>query len=331
MFFGRNRELQEIAQYLRTGQSVSLAGPTGIGKTSLLIRLTSQAIAAEHGLWDGYLARSIDCTQLAESSITDLFRRFSDTLAAGLASRGLPEEPELRKASASPSRLSFESALRALNHRGLQVILLLDHFEQVSANPLLDLPFYNALRSAAGRFNLAFLTASDQPLIALTYSDHPQEILSSPFFNIFAPLQLSFLPEEEARALIETPALRAGRPFSADQCDFLYRLTGGHPMMLQAACRFAFECPEDPAAIEDHTTREFHSRLENIWLNLAVSEQLALLRVSGASSPDSAPESEPAVLRHLEQLCLIVRKNGKYAFPSMVLCKFIAMKRSKEE
>jgi len=101
--------------------------------------------------------------------------------------------------------------------------------------------------------------------------------------------------------------------------------------MLQAACRFAFECPEDPAAIEDHTTREFHSRLENIWLNLAVSEQLALLRVSGASSPDSAPESEPAVLRHLEQLCLIVRKNGKYAFPSMVLCKFIAMKRSKEE
>jgi hypothetical protein len=323
MFFGRSRELLEIAQFLRGDQSVSLDGPLGIGKTSLLLHLARPRTAAELGLWNGSLVSYVDCVALEEESSRGVFRHFATMLIVEMESRGLPEEAELRKATASPSRLAFESAVRALNRRGLQVVFLLDHFERLSVNPRFDLPFFNALRSAAGRFRLAYLTASASPLIDLTYSGRSGEILSSPFFNIFAPLHLGLLPEEDARELIQKPAQRTSRPFSTDMSNFLFRLAGGHPLILQTACCHAVECPDDRAEIEERTIREIKPFIENIWRNLTAIEKQTLLRLAGTSFSNSVAGSNQAVLGRLERQCLLLQENGRYVSPCKIWMDFL--------
>ena len=323
MFFGRSHELLEIAQFLRGNQSVSLVGPPGIGKTSLLLQLTRRHTAAELGLWNGSLVSYVDCAALEEESSQGVLHHFAAILMAEMESRSLPEEVELRKATASPSRLAFESAVRALNRRGLQLVFLLDHFERLSANPRVDLPFLNALRSAAGRFRLAYLTATARPLIDLTYSDRSGEILSSPFFNIFAPLHLGLLPEKDARELIQKPAQRTGRPFSMDLCNFLYGLAGGHPLILQTACCHAVERPDDRAGVEERTIREIKPYIENIWRNLTEIEKRTLLGAVGMSFSNSVAESDTAVLGRLERQCLLIQENGKYKSPGKVWMDFL--------
>lgn len=324
MFFGRKNELAEIADFLRGDQSVSLVGPSKIGKTSLLFHLMRPAFAEELGLGPGRLVCYLDCQGLGEESPPGVFRKIAAGLIAELELRGLPEQAELRKACNSPSRLAFESAIRVLNRRGLRIVIILDEFEQLGANSRLDVQFFNALRSMAGRFQLSYLTASVRPLIALTYSGRSREIHSSPFFNIFATLTLGLLPEADARDLIRTPARRSGRPFPPDLEISLFQLGGGHPLILQTACFHAWEHPEDRSGMEERITGEMQPYFEYIWRELTEAEKRILLRADGAPVPSSPSGSEAAVLRGLEQKCLLLPSHGKYTYPAQVWANFLA-------
>jgi tRNA A-37 threonylcarbamoyl transferase component Bud32 len=324
MFFGRKNELLEIANFLGGDQSVALVGPRKIGKTSLLFHLLRPEIAGELGIGAGRLVCYLDCEALGEESPAGVFQQFAAELAAELESGGAPEEPELRKACASPTRLAFESAVRALNRRGLRIVIILDEFERLSANSRLDVHFFNALRSLAGRFQLAFLTASASPLIDLTYSSRSRDILSSPFFNIFAPLNLGLLPDTDALDLIQTPADRSGRPFPPDVQKFLHRLAGGHPLILQVACFHAMEQPGNPAGIEERTAREMQSHFEYAWRNLTETEQRVLRASDGSPLADSPSGADGAVFRSLEQKCLLVPADGKRVYPAKAWSDFLA-------
>ncbi len=324
MFFGRKNELLEIANFLGGDQSVSLVGPRKIGKTSLLFHLLRPEIARELGIGEGRLECYLDCEALGEESPAGVFQQFAAELSAELESGGAPEEPELRKACAAPTRLAFESAVRALNWRGLRIVIILDEFERLSANSRLDVHFFNALRSLAGRFQLAFVTASASPLIDLTYSSRSREILSSPFFNIFAPLDIGLLPDTDALDLIQTPADRSGRPFPPDVQKLLHRLAGGHPLILQVACFHAFYQPENPAGIEAQTAHEMQSHFEYTWRNLTESEQRVLLAVNLAPPAQPPPPTDAGVLRRLEQKCLLIPSGGKYIPSAKAWSDFMA-------
>jgi serine/threonine protein kinase len=124
-----------------------------------------------------------------------------------------------------------------------------------------------------------FVTASARPLIRLTYSDRSQEILSSPFFNIFAALFLGLMPEDEARQLIREPIDGA---LSAETEDFIYDLVGGHPLGLQIACFHALDTPEDTAEIERETMRELGPHFQYYWHNLTNDEQYTVRQLNDA-------------------------------------------------
>ena len=327
MFFGRCSETQEIVQFLRGSQSVSIIGPLGIGKTSFLQQLTRSPAAVDLGIGKECLPGYIHCEALEGESSDGVFRQFASTLAAEMESLELSEEAELRKALASPSRLKFESSLRALNRRGLRIILLLDNFELLCANPRLELPFYNALRSMAGRFQLSFLTASTDPLVEFTFTGRPEEILSSPFFNIFASHHLGVLPKNEARDLIQTPARKFRRPFPPDLSDFIYQLAGGHPWFLQTACCHAWDCPGDRSAIEARTVQDLQPYLETIWQNLTPFEKQAALDPSGNALPGSDARPDEAVLRRLQHKSILVEENEEY-FYSCSLWKDFLLQQS---
>lgn len=186
-FAGRGHVLDEIAAFLRHDQSVSIVGPPGSGKTTLLLHLMQPATRPSLGLDGNNLFVYFDCEALDVATHATIFGRFVAGMAAALRAQGLPGEPGLRAVAENSTRLAFEATVRKLNQRGLRIVLILDAFERLSGNPHLDVSFYNVLRSIAGRYQVVFLTASVRPLIELTYSSHPEDIVSSPFFNIFAP------------------------------------------------------------------------------------------------------------------------------------------------
>ena len=168
MFFGRVHELNEIAAFLRGNQSVSIVGPRKIGKTSLLFHLLRPKTWTSLGLDDNNLFVFLDCEVLGDLAVEEIFGEFANEMAATLEDRGLEPEPALERAIQNPTRLLWERALRRVNQRDLRVVIVLDEFERLSTNINLDVNFCNALRSAAGRYQLAFLTASAHPLIQLT-------------------------------------------------------------------------------------------------------------------------------------------------------------------
>ncbi|MCP4357532.1 MAG: hypothetical protein GY796_05905 [Chloroflexi bacterium] len=66
MFFGRLRELNGIAAFLRGNQSVSIVGPRKIGKTSLLFHLMRPEIWDALRLKENNLFVYLDCGGLDE-------------------------------------------------------------------------------------------------------------------------------------------------------------------------------------------------------------------------------------------------------------------------
>ena len=316
MFYNRDHDLEEISAFLRGNQSISIVGPRKIGKTSLLFHLLRPEVQAELGLGGEYLFVYLDCEVLGNCKVEEIFGQFAADMTAALEEQKLPAEPALEAAVARPTRLSFEAAVRQLNRRGLRVALILDEFERLSANPNLDLNFFNALRSAAGRYQLVYLTASARPLIQLTYSGQSQDVLSSPFFNIFAPVFLGLMPEADARCLIREPAGRAGVPFSPAMEDFIYDLSGGHPLALQIACFHALDHPGDRETVEREAMQELSAHFEYYWRNLSEAEQSTLRHLADAAQREALDTTLRGVLRDLEQKCLLVNVDGVYRYPT---------------
>jgi len=324
MFFGRTYELNEITAFLRGNQSVSIVGPRKIGKTSLLFHLVRPETRSQFELANDTLFCYLDCEVLGDLEMERVFGEFANEMEASLDELGLEGEKALIRAIETPSRLAWERAIRRLNQRGLRVIFILDEFERLSTNSHLDVNFFNALRSAAGRYQLAFITGSAHPLIQLTYSGRSQEILSSPFFNIFAPLFLGLLPENEARQLISDPAQKAGKPFSQKTEDFIYQLVGGHPLGLQVACFYAFESPDDLEKVENSTSEELNAHFQYYWNNLTPSEKDTLHHLSDAATHSLTDTTLRGLLRDLAQKCLLVRESDSYQYPSRLWGAFVS-------
>ncbi len=328
MFYGRKHELEELVAFLRGNQSVSLIGPRKIGKTSLLFHIMRPEIGNRLGLGEETLVVYLNCEILADITQEDVFSQFASEIATSLEERNAPPEPLLEAVLNKPSRLTFEAAVRKLNRRGLQIVILLDEFERLSTNTRLDANFFNGLRSAAGRYQLVFVTASASPLIELTYAERAQSILSSPFFNIFAPLFLGLLSNVEVRQLITEPAERAGSPFDAETADMISDLAGGHPFALQIACFHAFERSGAYAQIEQRALSELESHFQYYWRNLTPLEQDVLrhLAEAGARAPDDT--NLRGALRDLMRKCLAVSHSGAYHYPSRAWEAFVAAQKT---
>jgi len=333
MFFGRSAELNEIAAFLKGNQSVSIVGPRKIGKTSLLFHLMRPEVRETLDLASGYLFIYLDCEVLGDGSHEEIFGLLSAEIAEALHEAGFDPEPALERAIDQPGRMPFERVLRRLNQRDLRVVFLLDEFERLSTNTSLDVNFFNALRSAAGRYQLAYVTASARPLIQLTYSDKSQDILSSPFFNIFAPLFLGLLSEETSRKLISEPSADAGMPLVDEVQDFIYEFAGGHPLALQVACFYALEelgkqDPDMPIencldAIDRRATPETSAHFEYYWHNLDNLEQTALRQVNELADRAVSDTTLRAVLRDLVQKCLLTyTPESGYRYPSKAWANF---------
>lgn len=331
MFCGRTHELNEIGAFLKGNQSVSIVGPRRIGKSSLMLHLMRAETKAALGIGDENLFVYINCRAISGGLQDEIFANFCTEAAAALRTQNLAPEPPLKAVVLNSARSTFEVALRRLNQRGLRVVLMLDEFEQLTMNPHVNVNFYNALRSAVGRLGLVFLTSSARPLIELTYFDSSKEILSSPFFNVFAQLFLVLLSETEAGNLIRTPMEAAGIVVGSRLEDSIYQLVGGHPLALQIACFHAWDSPDNLDNIEMQTMQELEAHFQQDWRNLSSSERDVLKQLSETGLQAAGNPALTNVLRELMRKCLLVQTDGSYNYPSKTWANFVAAHRHDPE
>jgi hypothetical protein len=214
---------------------------------------------------------------------------------------------------------SLDIILGGIFRSGSSVIVLLDEFELLAANPRLTPYFFARLRGLTTKYGLAYLTASQRPLFDITADE---EILSSPFFNIFVTLSLGLFSRQEALDLISKRLKGTGIEFSDALCEHLLALVGSHPFFLHIAGYHAFNAVAEKridvvndgfGELDASIEIESDSHLGYLWQNLSAEEQYCLAILNGPVDP----------MRQLEQQCLIELTDDGYTYTSEILKRFV--------
>ena len=236
-FIGRHREIEQVFSRLLNaeGESTSIVGERRIGKTSLLHTIMHPDVRRSHGVDESrYIFVYSDLQMIdPKTTATRLAQRLFGQLARQTPDeeiRGMVEE--LRQ-SAEIDNFALSDLFDAIDSKGLHVVFLLDEFENVTGNPNFGADFFYGLRSLAIQHNLTLITSSRSELIELT---HSEEIRSSPFFNIFANINVRLFTPEEAKELIDRALSDTGVLFSVDETSAIDRMAGRHPFFRQMAC-----------------------------------------------------------------------------------------------
>jgi len=321
-FHGRQAEVDQILGLFRNGQSVSIVGPRRIGKSSLLLHLCRKSTRESTGLQpSNSLFALIDCQELGGSPPEEVYESF----LAGLLEAASASSIECEEIAHPGSYRSLDRTLNKISQASLSVVILLDEFELLAANRQLTPYFFARLRGLTTKYGIAYLTASQRPLFAITADEH---ILSSPFFNIFVSLSLGLFSVEEATSLLDQRLIGTKISFSEDVNRYLISLAGPHPFFLHVAAYHAFQAivdgnplnkTEDFAPLDAAIEIESESHFRYLWHNLTLEEQYCLATTEGPVD----------ILRQLEQQCLIEGNNDGYTYSSELLRRFVRRQRVK--
>lgn len=317
-FVGRDAEINQILGLLYNGQSVSLIGPRRIGKSSLLIHLCEPEVRGRVNLAPpNALFVLLDCQELAGAPPEEVYELLLDGLVNAASGAGITmeaiQEPGTYRA--------LDRILQQIHRQQVNIVVLLDEFELLAANSHLTPYFFARLRGLTTKYGLAYLTASQRPLFAITAEE---EILSSPFFNIFVTLPLGLFSEAEARQLLENRLADTQATFSKKLIDYLLFLVGYHPFFLHVAGYHAVQAvaqglslnsEKDMEPLDAPVELEADSHLSYLWQNLTTEEQYALAIADGPTDN----------LRQLEQFCLLQKEDGRYRYryTSEILRRFV--------
>ena len=118
------------------------------------------------------------------------------------------------------------------------MVFLLDEFERVTENPNFGPDFYYGLRSLMIQHRVALVTSSRLELIELC---HSEAVKSSPFFNIFANINLRLFSLPTCELLVSRSLSGTSGRFSEQEMEQVLDLAGLHPYFLQAACCMLYE------------------------------------------------------------------------------------------
>lgn len=293
-FFGRKQETARLFDLLNRGQSVSICGQRRLGKTSLLFYAATPEVAASYGLHPTQTRWAYLDGGMLDGLEEDAVYGAIDRGTQGSDSDRVPYE-------------NLVSHIREMAAQKLRLIVVLDEFEVFGANAQLQPRLFNRLRGLAAQFPVQFVIASKQPLGRLSFAN--TGVISSSFFNIFAPFRLSLFQEQVAVEMLAELSKRSGTKFQADTIDFLLELVGPHPHFLQVAGYHAFGLQQKGAlsagareSVRERTVEELEDHFEFYWRDLSAEEQYTL-----AALPLTANENCSPVIARLAESGLLHR------------------------
>lgn len=322
-------------------ESSSVVGERRIGKTSLLNYLADSGVRAAHGLGpERYNFVYVDLQMVDEAMGPDrLWRRLLSLVRRQCAD---PEIMETLRALEERDRLDtfdLDELFQEIDDRGLSVVFLLDEFERVTENVNFGPDFYYGLRSLMIHHRVALVTSSRLELIELC---HSEAVKSSPFFNIFANINLRMFSPVDCELMVSQSLSGTPVRFSETEMEQLIDLAGMHPYFLQAACCMLYEShrtglgeAERSAFLAAEFRAEATPHVVDYWDNSSDYEKIVLtaaallerkakpLRVFSLKDLHEVfSRSEPCVER-LEKRGLVMSRDPSYRLFSSVLGPWI--------
>jgi hypothetical protein len=283
-FFGRKAEVEQVYTRLLNAEfeSSSIVGERRMGKTSLLNYIAHPSTAEAHGLApERYLFVYVDLQMVDQKTTpTRFWARLLRRVGRELADEELRAEFKQAIGQEEIDNYTLDDLFSLADEQDLHSILLLDEFENVTENANFDTDFFYGLRALAIHHNLALITASRQELITLCHSD---AVRASPFFNIFANVNLPAFDAEEARALVEQSLAETGVQFAPAELVLISDIAGSHPYFLQIAAHFLFAAHCKGGAAQErerYLLREFREEatpsLADYWHHSDDGEKIVL-------------------------------------------------------
>lgn len=347
-FFGRTREVEQVFGRLRNAEfeSSSVVGDRRIGKTSLLNHLADPGVRAAHGLAPSRYTFVYADLQMVEETMgpEQLWRRLLRLLSQAVRTDGPGDDPVLAALDdllREPRLDTFDldGFFQQLDDSGRYAVFLLDEFDRVTANERFGPDFYFGFRSLAIHHNVALVTSSRLELVELC---HSEAVRSSPFFNIFANINLRMFSPDDFGDMIAKSLAGTDVRFLESELEQVLDLAGLHPYFLQAACWMLYDAYGQRldaagrrAFLAERFTMEAVPHLVDYWLNSGDHEKIVLTAVAllERQGTRTAPLSladlrrvfsraEPSAVR-LERRGLLIRTGAGYRLFSSVLGPWI--------
>ena len=238
-FFGRDLIVSRIVNRLRSLQASSVIGERRMGKTSLLYHLQEGDVIKEYNLDpDKYILVYFSFQSAGHMTPTQFWRRLLRPLSEKIPDGELHDEIERLRQMDSIDPFDIEELFLRLSE-DLNIVFLLDEFEEVTQATSLDADFFSFLRAlATGRYiGLVFVTSSREKLSELSHAG----IVGSPFFNIFETFFLKPFSPDSGRSVLRAQLARGNIKFDEDEEDYLMALSGNHPFFLQMGASYLYD------------------------------------------------------------------------------------------
>jgi class 3 adenylate cyclase len=268
-FKGRRQEMEELLTSIETGTHTAIFGLQRMGKTSLIEQGLRVELEARPSLRKSILVVKIDLQRLGGAQVTykdfvhAIFEAIVEQLNAIGVGRDVPNLRNLTRELLTPSRYQrgdrteffsvFAKVLASLataSHRRL--VLFIDEFSEIrkviernkevsQKNPsrvgnllphdmYVDVPFIHhmssLLKDAELRQQMTVIVLV-RPFIAEYDEREGLQLL-----KLMKPITLRHLDETSAKELITAP-VESYIDYEAGAVDYLFRLTDGHPYLLQ--------------------------------------------------------------------------------------------------
>ena len=243
---GRGTELRRLVGRIKRGELTAIIGSPRVGKTSLLRSARDPSARAKVGLDDGRLLfRLLDAQALREIKTPTAFWELAlaPVVAEAESEAKAIAEVCARARASEYAAPQLELVFEALSAAGSRFVLLLDEFDDLLAHEALNsASFYGALRSLGSRCaGFVVVIATRQDLARLNQLTQQFTPHGSPYFNVFTEIRLGALTQEILGALLD----RAGVQFDGADRSFVFRVSGGHPYVAQAAASLLWDAIDD--------------------------------------------------------------------------------------
>ena len=343
-FVGRRREIEQIFMRLRNAEfeSSSMVGERRSGKTSLLNYIAHPDTVQRYGLdAEKFLFVYLDLEMITSTSTpTRLYQYMLRRIAGKVQDEDLKKE--IRDVSQYDSIDTYDLAeiLDSIEDRGLHIVLLIDEFENIVDNDNFGPDFYYALRSLAIHHDLALVTSTRVDLVELARSD---EVRSSPFFNIFATINLPPLSQEDIQQMVDVYLEDTDISFSGGTVERVVALSGRLPFFVQMALHFLFDSRQQGleedrclAHVEERLQEAAPPHLDIYWSQSSESERtvIALLALHSHEQGGQLTYWQPTelarwyvhasvALSRLANRGLVIREEDRYALASTTISEWI--------
>jgi len=345
----RAREMKVLASWIQSGESGSIIGLAGAGKSNLLGFLSHQPEALTRRLTDPAIKLALVLVDLNNLPGNDLATFYRVTLRALYEARGrlaaldesLPAaiESRYRKVEEKTDPFLSQSALREalflLQEQEIRLALILDPFDQFCRNaPTQVLDNLRGLRDSF-KTTLSYITGLRQEVVYLRSPAELGELYEIVDTHV---CWLGPMEGEDAGWVIAQVEEGSGKSFRKEHVEQLIMLTGGYPALLRAASLWLAETEPvpDTAAWEDLllTNSSIQNRLQDLRSGLTGEEEAALSALQMASAinlPKERDESlrqitkkhQPA-LNRLQAKRLCQQINSDWQLFSPLFARFVA-------